>query len=199
MKVAMLALAAITAASGAMAQECREIDNDLDRLGCYDLEAGRTPVAESVETEIDSPWDVRVTTSDMTDDTTVVLSVSSDETLTCGYSPSRASLILRCNENTTVMYISTSCHVASGHGGYGRVTYRFDDALAQTKEFSASTNNNALGLWSGGKSIPVIQQMFGHDTALFRFTPFSESPTTARFDISGLEDEIGPLREACHW
>ena len=32
-----------------------------------------------------------------------------------------------------------------------------------------------------------------------RFTPFNESPRAARFDITGLETAIAPLRKACNW
>ncbi len=199
MRVFSLSAIALLAATSIAAQECREVENDLDRLACYDRESGRTPVTETLDTPVESPWTVRSTQSEMTDDTTVVLTVRTESALPCGYSPSPATLVLRCSENKTVIYINTTCHLASGTGGYGQVTYRFDDNSAETREFSDSTDNRALGLWSGGKSIPLINKMFGNSSALFRFTPYGDSPVTARFDISGLEEAITPLREACHW
>lgn len=63
----------------------------------------------------------------------------------------------------------------------------------------ASTDNKALGLWSGGKAIPVVKQMLGKSTMITRMTPFSESPFTATFNISGLNRAIEPLRKACNW
>lgn len=190
---------AMLAATSANAEVCREVENDLDRLACYDLESGRTPVAEVVETPVSSAWNVSVSTSEMTDQTTVVLSTTTEGSISCGFTPRPAALILRCSENTTVLYISTSCQMTSNLRGYGDVTYRFDDASAQTRGFTESSDSSALGLWNGGKSIPFIKKMFGKSTALFRFTPFGDSPTTARFDITGLEEAIAPLREACHW
>jgi type VI secretion system protein VasI len=97
------------------------------------------------------------------------------------------------------MYLSTGCHLASGHGGYGTVEYRFDDNPAGKRSFDASTDNRALGLWNGRKSIPLIKQMLGADKAIFRFTPYGNSPVTAKFGISGLAEAIQPLRDACHW
>jgi len=199
MRAFSLSIIALLAATSVAAQECREVENDLDRLACYDRESGRTPVTETLDTPTESPWTVRSTQSEMTDDTTVTLTVDTEDALRCGFTPSTATLVLRCQENTTVIYINTSCHLTSGVGGYGRVTYRFDDNPSETREFRDSTNNRSLGLWGGGKSIPLIKKMFSHSSALFRFTPYGDNAVTARFDVSGLEEAITPLREACHW
>lgn len=34
---------------------------------------------------------------------------------------------------------------------------------------------------------------------IVRFTPFNESPVTAKFNITGLEEAIKPLRDSCGW
>ncbi|WP_157018348.1 type VI secretion system-associated protein TagO [Mesorhizobium xinjiangense] len=57
----------------------------------------------------------------------------------------------------------------------------------------------ALGLWNGSRSIPVIKQMLGKSRMIVRMTPYNENPFTATFDITGLENEIAPLRDACQW
>jgi type VI secretion system protein VasI len=41
--------------------------------------------------------------------------------------------------------------------------------------------------------------MFGKSTMIVRITPFGENPFTATFNISGLEEAIVPLRQACKW
>lgn len=178
---------------------CAKITADLDRLACYDAATGVTPKATVVESA--SKWTVRVEKSDFEDTTDVYLSLQSDEPLTCGRfsSPQRAQLLLRCMENTTVVYIGTNCHLTSGHGGYGNVDVRIDDEKAFTVSMQDSTDNRALGLWSGGRSIPFIKRLIGKDRMIVRFTPFSESPTTASFSISGLAEDITPLRSACKW
>lgn len=181
--------------------DCALIDTDLERLACYDQISGRSPTPENIELNNDTgQWIVRKDKSEFKDTTDVFLSVESDEILRCGmFTQAKAQLLLRCLENTTTLYISTSCHVASGFQGYGRVEYRIDEKKAASRNFDASTDNRALGLWSGNRSIPVIKQMLDGETLLVRFTPFNESPVTARFNISGLNNAISPLREACHW
>jgi type VI secretion system protein VasI len=180
----------------AMAADCLKIDNDLDRLACYDREAGRTPSASTLPQSA-GKWVVRRETSKLTDQPTVVMSIDSDEVVDCGWNRGqKIGLVLRCMENKTVLYFSTGCHMtASQYNDYGNITYRLDDEKARTVSGDASTDNRALGLWNGGKSIPVIKQMYGRKQMIVRMTPYSESPFTATFDISGAEEASKPLRE----
>jgi type VI secretion system protein VasI len=139
-------------------------------------------------------------TSDFQDTMDVFMSVMSEDPVSCGFLGSKKiRLYARCVENTTALIISTHCHVASGFSGYGTVEYRIDDNPASKRGFDESTNNRSLGLWNGGSSIPFLKSLFGAQELLVRFTPFNESPVTAKFNISGLEDAIAPLRESCHW
>lgn len=199
-KILAIAIGITASLSQAVAaQDCPTIDNDLDRLACYDQKSGRT--ATSIELASSDNWNVRVKKSEFKDTTDVFLwALSVDEVQCRSYGPPEAiRLYLRCRENTTSIYINTNCHLTSGHGGYGVVEYRIDDTPAGKQGFDNSTDNKALGLWSGGSSIPFIKRLLGHDKLLIRFTPYGQSASTAKFDISGLEDVIKPLREACHW
>lgn len=181
-------------------QSCREIDADLDRLACYDRVSGRTPKTSSVATE--SEWIVNVKASEMTDQKTVTMALYSEEPVTCSSyeTPDKPVLIIRCLENTTSIYIATDCHLtSSSYNNSGDVTYRLDDTPSKTRGFFESNGNDSLGLWTGGRAIPFIKGMFGHNSMLTRFVPYSENAVTPRFNISGLEEAIEPLREACHW
>lgn len=184
----------------AFAEVCPEIENDLDRLACYDKEAGLTP-ATTIEPATNGNWIVSTDKSEFKDTTDVIVALRSENTLSCkNYGAAeKASLILRCSENTTAMYLATDCHLASGHGGYGQVEYRFGEKPAHKREFNASTDNKALGLWSGRKSISMIKAMLGSERAIFRFTPYGNSPVTAKFNITGIDDAIAPLRKECGW
>lgn len=184
----------------ATVNNCVPIENDLDRLACYDNEAGRTPNVMEVQTET-SAWQVVSAVSKLTDDPTVTLSVSTSEPVHCGFrEPARASLYLRCMENTTSLFFATQCHLTSSkYNDYGHVDIRLDNDKAFTSRMNESTDNRALGLWSGGVSIPVIKKMFGKKRLIARMTPYSESPITMEMDITGLEIAIDPLREACGW
>lgn len=196
----VLILVAVSFRADASIDECAGVDADLDRLACYDRESGRTP-----KTEAKAPvgeWDVSVKTSDFEDTTDVFLRVQSDDVVRCGRikEPETATLLIRCMENTTALYISTACHLTSSdYNDYGHVDVRLDEAPAKVIRMDESTNNNSLGLWSGGKAIPFIKTMLDKDVMLTRFTPYGESAVTAKFQIAGLKEAISPLRESCGW
>lgn len=182
------------------ADKCAGIENDLDRLACYDAASGRTPSSKTSKAA--GSWNERIVTSEFEDTKDVFLYVDSEAPIDCGSlrGSSEARLFLRCMENTTAVIIQTKCHLTSSrYNGYGDVDVRMDDAPAKVVSMESSTSNDALGLWSGGKAIPFIKSMIGKEKLITRFTPFSESPVTARFDITGLDEAIAPLRESCGW
>lgn len=197
---ALTALAFLAATTAANADNCISIENDLDRLACYDRAEGRTPKVERV-TAPPGKWVVQKETSKLTDQTNVFLGLESDEKVNCGWNRGeKITLVVRCHENTTSLYFNTECHMASsGYSNYGEVQYRLDDGKAQSFNGDASTNNRSLGLWSGGRSIPIIKSMFSKKQMVVRMTPYGENPFTATFDITGLQEAAGPLRKSCGW
>lgn len=197
---ALILSATLYQPAGATVSDCATVENDLDRLACYDRESGRTPVTTTAPAI--GKWKTRLDKSRMTDQTTVVLSVDAEQPVYCGsiYGNPTPTLIVRCSENTTAIYLSVGCHMTSSrYNSYGDVTYRLDDDKAKTRGFVESTDNKALGLWRGKSAIPFIKSMLGHDQMITRFTPFSESAVTATFNIAGLDKAVQPLREACNW
>lgn len=200
---------AIVAATAAIAtqvhagelDECVAIENDLDRLACYDDLSGRTPEV-SVEEIAESAWTVRTEVSEFTDEANVFLWVVSEDPVVCRWGDgARVQLSVRCLENTTAIIFNTQdCHLASSaYSDYGHVDVRVDDQPARTWRMDESTDNSALGFWSGGRAIPEIKRLFGGQQLIARMTPYGENPFTLSFDITGLEEAIVPLREACHW
>lgn len=152
--------------------------------------------------EIDegTAWHVSESASPIDDSLTVALSVSSSEPLTGRYGRKRdANLIIRCKENTTSLFMRFGGHFMTDNGQYGRVTLRIDDNKSFTSNMSRSTDHEALGLWRGGQSIPLVKRLLDAETLTVRATPYNESAVTVIFPIDGLADEIVPLREACHW
>lgn len=183
----------------AAGEDCIKVEKELDRLACYDAALGRTPKV-TVEPVVAGSWKVQTSKSKMTDQTDVYLQVLSNEVINCGWNRgARIELYLRCSESTTALMFATGCHMASGHGGFDRIEYRLDKDKARTVRGDASTDNKALGLWTGAKAIPVIKQMLGKSEVVVRMTPYSESPFTATFNVAGLEKAIEPLRKECGW
>ncbi len=187
-------------ANAADIKDCAKTENDLDRLSCYDKISGRTPIVIPTK-EIVGKWDLTTSTSKITDDKTISLYLQSEEVVNCGWNRGdKIAVVLRCHEKKTSMYFSTGCHmVSSDYNDYGDVTYRLDADKARTVGMDVSTDNKAIGLWSGGKSIPVIKQMLDKNEMVVRMTPYGQSPFTASFKIAGLKDAIKPIREECKW
>ena len=146
-------------------------------------------------------WQVRSKTSALDDSTSVFLSVSSEDPVRDRFGRgSPARLTVRCLENTTSVTINFAGLFMSNTQGGGRVDFRVDDNPAGNVRMAVSNNNQALGLWRGGQSIPFIQKhLLNGDSLYLRATPFNESPVEMHFNISGLDDVIDPLREACNW
>ena len=180
--------------------DCIRVENDLERLACYDRDSGRAPEVTATPSAADD-WFVQTSTSALTDEVSVMLSVFSEEAFDCSLRKAKqATMYVRCNENTTALVVHTGCHMTSSeYNNYGDVTYRLDEQRAKTVAMSESTNNMSLGLWSGGKSIPLIKSMFGKSRMIIRMTPFGDNPITVTFNISGLENAAVPLRKACNW
>lgn len=200
--ILMAVVLTLAAGNSANAQDddCRAVDNDLDRLACFDKASGRTPTSEPGPSE--GNWNVSIKTSDFEDTTDVYMSVESNDPVQCTAfgRHNTARLMIRCSENTTAVFIATDCHLASGFQGYGDMDVRVDEKPSASISMDASTDNKALGLWRGGSSIPFVKdRLLGGSTLRVRFTPFSMSPVTAVFDISGIDASIAPLREQCSW
>lgn len=184
-------------AAAQSAVDCARIENPDDRLSCYDglfLEvATPSPAA-------DSSWQVQITDSALDDSRRVILIVESNEPLRGRFGvENHGQLMLRCQENTTNAFIYFGGHFMSDLRGGGRVDYRVDRRDATRVSMTNSNDNQALGLWRGGTAIPFIRDLFGGSDLYVRATPFSESRIEMNFNITGLEEAIAPLREACNW
>ena len=196
----LIILTGLSIAGPATAQDvshCVGIDDPDTRLSCFD--------DAFVETEVQLPspksdWSVRVDTSALDDSKTVVLTLASKDQFLSQYGQfKRGTLIIRCKENTTSLYTIWGGHFMSDNRNGGRVDYRVDAKKASTVSMKNSTDHQALGLWSGGQSIPFIKKLVGAERLYIRATPFSQSAVEMSFNITGLEKAIEPLREACGW
>lgn len=199
---------------------CQQFSSDLVRLRCYDTAFRGAPTSKPPQNQPPlvpvkpavgqvtvpippqtppSKWTVRTETSPIDDSSNVFLRLESDDMIRSRFgSPGHMVLHLHCRENTTMFYVYFNGLFMSDHQ-HGTVTYRLDDAKARTIRMRESNDHSALGLWRGNTSIPFVKALFGHDSLLIRATPHSESSVTATFTLTGLEEDITPLRSACNW
>lgn len=175
----------------------------LTELGAPD--AAQTDEGQPADTQVGTAestgsWKVSEEKSAFDDSSTVVLSLESTEHVRGQFGPpGPVVMYLRCMENTTSIYFWVNDLFLADFQGYGTIDYRLDDQKAATIKSSASTDNKALGLWSGGSAIPFATKLLGAKRGMFRLTPMNESPVEFSFDLTGIENAILPLREACSW
>lgn len=175
---------------------CATIADDTARLACYDR-IYRSTVSGIAST---GQWHVSKEVSKIDDSVNVFMHVSAKETVKDRFGAADyPTLWIVCRENSTDIYINFAGNFMADSGGYGRVISRVDKEKAVTKSWRESTDNSALGLWGGGSAIPFAKSLFGHDTLLIQATPFNDNALTIEFPITGLDEAIKPLREACHW
>jgi len=112
----------------------------------------------------------------------------------------RPVLTIRCKENTTNAYINLKMSPKTEYGSYGSeyvyLTLRFDKEDAFQEKFGISTGGEAVFF---PDHISYVKRMLRHKRLLIKFTPFNASPQITTFNLEGLSEKIGPLREACHW
>ena len=193
----LLLLVALPQPSAASPEDCAKIIANEARLTCYDDIYG---VTESRPAPTMSKWSKDIRENQMTDDRDVFLTLKSEDTVVGRFSGAGyGRLYLRCMENTTAVQFAVGDHFLADVQGYGRVEYRLDDAPMRKRNFTESTDNSTLGLWNGGRAIPFIKEMLGHDKMIVRITPFNESPKVMTFAISGIDTEITDLRATCGW
>jgi len=175
--------------------DCGAIQDNTSRLACYDMKY--KPVLEASKA---SSWNVTQSVSKMDDSKTVMLHSVSTEAVRKKFGGSdTADLYIRCSEGVTSLYVVLADNFLSDIQDYGSVTYRVDNAKPSQREMSASTDNKALGLWTGGTAIPFIKKMVKAQQITMRITPFNESPITVTFPVAGLNEALAPLQQVCKW
>ena len=150
----------------------------------------------------DAKWSERVERNRITDTEDVYLTLSSEPYFR-KYDRGSATLFVRCKENTTALILNFGEYVgddsSSPYADFKNVTLRIDDQEPVTRRMDTATNNEAVGFWNGGQSIPFIKQMLGADELVVRITPYGENTREVLFPIAGLEFFIDPVRENCGW
>ena len=142
-------------------------------------------------------WHVSKSRSALDDSLNVYMHVTADSTILGTLNrPVRPELWILCRENTTSVYADWKVFISIQDSP---MTYRIDSQQARTKTFNITTDHNALGYFSGGRSIPFVKALFRAKELLVQVTPYGKSPAQVTFDVSGIEEVIKPLRKACHW
>lgn len=157
---------------------------------------------EIVEESKPSPqgkWDVHVRTSEMDDSKTVVLALDSENRVENWLSQTkRARLLIRCQENRTSAYVNTGMQANPELGNYNQAhaRIRLDKDEPKRVNMSESTDGEAL-FFPGSTRYPKMME--GKTKMLFEFTPFNQSKVHFEFDLTGIDEVLPQVKEACGW
>ncbi len=199
---------AIYAAEPSALLKCSAIYDGVKRLACFDelVKADQRIADQNSTKKLDADeiksknWTRSISQSKIDDSETVTLETDSKNSVPGRFKrEATPTLMIRCLEGKTSFYISFDGLFVSDTSNYGQLTIRVDKEKPFVQKTTVSSSNKALGLWNGSTSIPFIKKLFDKETLLVQVTPFNESPITLSFDISGLQNEIEPLRKACKW
>jgi type VI secretion system protein VasI len=170
------------------------MEGDLSRLECFDSLAkkknldGRQVQPTSITGK--GKWNVSVDVNPIDDSKTVTLILDADSGASRWGKP--VYLVARCQSNATDLYIGWSDFL----GSEADVLTRVGDNKAITQRWSMSTDKKAT---FHSKPIPFLKEMLTSSKMVAQVTPYNESPVTAIFNTSGLDNAIKPLRETCNW
>ncbi|MCC7018122.1 MAG: hypothetical protein IT332_00110 [Ardenticatenales bacterium] len=80
--------------------------------------------------------------------------------------------------------------------GQHTVQIRLDDDPAQEITAREATESETLMFLDGQA---FASSLLGRKKMVFGFTPFEAPPAVATFNLTGIDNAITPLREACGW
>lgn len=202
---AAIPIAGLPAASNAAGElnpadfaKCTEISSSVDRLACFDAAAKRSGLGGKTETsKPKGEWHSWTDTNKFTDRLDAFTSVEAKNTVQMNsYKTTRPRLYIRCADNTTALIVSFDGFLTSGET---YLRYRIGDRKPATARWDVSTNYESAGLWRGAQSIPFIKSLFGEERLLVEVTPHGESPVSAEFNITGIEEAVSDVRKFCNW
>lgn len=197
---ALLTLAVVSTVDQAFAvpdnefARCAATEGDLARLSCFDS-LGEAyglngPQAQPTAAAATGSWVVKDELNPIDDSRKVTLSLVAES----GQSKwgRQVVLIARCSSSRTEAFIAWNDYL----GREANVLYRMGSEKAVTERWGLSTDSKAT---FARDPIRLLTAMLGTSKFLAQVTPYNDSPVTAIFDTTGLDNAIVPLREACEW
>ena len=175
---------------------CKSINDNEQRLACYD--AAFEVNTSVVETNSKSKWVITDEVSPIDDSKTVILSLKSDSPIKSDFSQVIPTLNIQCKERETDFYINFNIFLSTHD--IKPITRIDSDKAVNGVEWSISTDYKALFYPGSQKKINEFIKTLKDKKKLFiQVTPFSKGSVNTTFDLTGLDEAIKPVREACNW
>jgi type VI secretion system protein VasI len=173
---------------------CSSKENSIQRLNCFDdLAKKYNQVSKTIDTSSKSKgaWITSTETDPLTDKSIYFAQI--DATEGKGRFGDRISMTVRCKKGKTEAYIDWATFLGSDEI---RVTSRVDKSTAITNSWSLSTDHKASFM---PQAANTLKKFVGATSFVVNLTPYSESPITALFDITGAEEAFADIRRECKW
>jgi type VI secretion system protein VasI len=170
--------------------------------------AAASPSSSTASTPPDPPeapkpskgkWDGGAQDASAMDDTpTVAYSLEAENEISGWLVRKRPTLIVRCRERKTDVYVTSGMSAQPELGEYERhtVRLRFDDEQATAQLWQQSTNNEALFAPSG---VALAKRLAKTKRLRLEFTPFNASRAVIEFETGGFDQVIGEIAKPCGW
>ncbi len=189
-------------------------------IGLLSSRSAKREATPTVQASQIDKWRVTEEKSPMDDSQTVVLTLDSVDQMQGPLGSVRPSLVVRCKEKETAVYVVTGMaanvetDIDGGPTDYRTVRIRLDDGPAESyRSWKESTDHKALfasetvdggidsspSTWQHHPVSEFAKKLAGASTLTFQFTPFDGSPQVARFDLRGLDVHLHKVAEACGW
>lgn len=137
-------------------------------------------------------WDVSKKVSKLDDSENVILLLEADIPVTNKFNETYPpKLLLTCREKSLDAYIGWNTFV---HTESTAVTTRIDSAPAVTKHWSVSTDYKVT---FAPQPLRFIKSLVGHQKLVVRVVPYGDAPLLTEFDLTGLDQHIKTLYDAC--
>ena len=173
--------------------------NSIERLTCFDELAKRLGPPSEVSTKNVGEWRVSSDVSKFDDTKSVYLLLrAKNEIMGWPRKTYTPELTIRCREKKTEAYITFGMSPTIEYGLHDAATLQFRiDKQAPFKAVGGkSTDGEALFLRD---TVTFVKRLYKANELLVRFIPFNSSAQETSFNVSGLEQAIVPLAEACRW
>ncbi|PHM31284.1 type VI secretion system-associated protein TagO [Xenorhabdus innexi] len=172
-------------------KKCKKVTESSKKLDCYESLYSEKEIVKKEKND----WHISQYKSEVDDSQTVILGVESSRpihTTLLGVASPR--LIIRCQNKKTEIYINWGAYLGIDET---EVTTRINQEKAAKKWWIISTDNKSA-FYPDGK-IAFIKSLFGKNKLFAQVTPYGENTINTTFNVTGLSDEIAPVRKSCGW
>lgn len=174
--------------------KCSTETNTVKRLSCFDEFAktnGLAPSTRETTTNAEGKWRTSTDKDPLTDKSVHYAMLDADEGR--GRFGESIGLIVRCKSGRTEAFINWNTFL--GSDGLN-VTSRIDKAPASSSYWGISTDHKSSFM---PQQVATLKKFEGASSYVVNLTPYSESPITAIFNITGADEAFKDIRRDCKW